>query len=803
MLKKRKKLIKRIAVGIALVLLLGMATLAIMIASFLGNLPTPEQITSHEVSQSTKIFDRTGQVLLYEIHGEENRTIVPFDQIPASVKNATIAIEDQNFYNHPAFDWRGILRAILKDVRGLSKNQGGSTITQQLAKNAFLSNEKTITRKLKELLLALRLEKQYSKDQILELYLNQIPYGGNAYGIEAAAKTYFNKSAKDLTLAQSALLASLIQAPTYYSPWGSHLNELLQRKDVILQEMKSLGFISEAEAKTAKAEKLIFLGQLTAIQAPHFVIAVQDYLSKKYGDDTLQIGGLKVITTLDVKLQKIAEAAVKTGAARNTELYKGKNAALFAEDPKTGQVLAMVGSHDYFDTKNEGNFNVATQGLRQPGSSFKPLAYVTAFKEGYAPNTVLFDLPTEFDTTGIPSRSYQPQNFDDAFRGPMTLRNALAQSINIVAVKVMYLAGIDNILKTAQDFGITTLTERSRYGLSLVLGGGEVKLSEMVGAYGVFATEGVHRDQTMVLSVQDSRGNTLESFEDKPKNVIEPQYTRLINDILSDVNARSPLFSASLGLTIFSDRDVALKTGTTNNYVDAWTIGYTPSLVAGVWAGNNHREPLEKHGGSILAAVPIWSEFMKKALEGTPPETFTKPDPIVTSKPVLNGDYKANNQIHTILYYVDKKNPQGPRPINPESDPQFQNWETPILKWASENLPGFGSYNEPGSDIINNAPANNTNASGGGPTIQIFSPQVGSTAQDPFMVSFTVSSSETIKHITVYMNDTAIESIDTGDTSYSYHKQVSINTLNAQNQLRVRAETASGKVSEQSVIFFR
>ena len=798
MTKKRKKFIVKILIGISLILFLGIATLLIIVASFVSGLPTPQEISNREVSQSTKIFDRTGQTLLYEIHGEEKRTVIPFNEIPSSVKNATIAIEDQNFYSHAAFDWKGILRALINDTLNLSKDQGGSTITQQLAKNVFLSNEKTITRKIKELLLAVRLEEQYSTDQVLEFYLNQIPYGGNSYGIEAATKTYFNKSAKDLTLAQSALLASLIQAPTRYSPWGTHVDELLQRKNTTLQNMKNLGFISEDDLKTAQAEKFKFAPQLIAIQAPHFVIAVQDYLSKKYGDDVLQNGGLKVITTLDIKLQKIAEEAVRVGAARNMDLYKGKNAALFAEDPKTGQVLALVGSHDYFDIENEGNFDVATQGLRQPGSSFKPFAYITAFKEGYTPNTVLFDLSTEFDTTGILSRSYRPQNFDGFFKGPITLRNALAGSINIPAVKVMYLAGIDDVLKTAKDFGITTLTERSRYGLSLVLGGGEVKLSEMVGAYSVFATEGTHYDQTMILSVQDSKGNTLESFKDQAINVIEPQYARLINDILSDVIARSSLFTASLALTTFPDRDVALKTGTSNDFIDAWAIGYTPSLVVGVWAGNNHREPLQKKGGSVLAAVPIWSDFMKKALNGTLPETFTKPDSIATPKPILNGDYKAGMQIHTILYYIDKTNPQGVPPTNPESDPQFQNWEIPVLNWARQNIQDFDLYNMPGATI----PVLNGSL-GQLATIQIFSPQIGNFIQGPLTVSFSVQSTEELKNTNIYINNVLIESVSLSGTSHVYDKQIQTVALEAQNQLKISVETASGKKSEQSVIFFR
>src|SRR3989344_133999 len=584
----RKKTFALIGAAAGLFIFFSLALAGIAAIMIVKTLPSADEISNRQVNQSTKIFDRAGEVLLYEIDGEEKRTVIPFSEIPDSVKEAAIAIEDQSFYEHPAFDWRGILRALIRDALHLERREGGSTITQQLAKNAFLSNEKTVARKIKELFLALKLEQQYSKDEILNLYLNQIPFGANAYGIEAAAKTYFNESAKDLSIAESALLAALPQAPTYYSPWGTHLDELLIRKNFILDQLERLVYIDAEQKKTAKAAKLKFAPQSTSIKAPHFVMAVQDYLIKKYGDDALRAEGFKITTTLDMKLQVAAEKAVAEGAKRNAELYKGRNAALFAEDPRTGQILAVVGSKDYFDIENEGNFNVAMRGLRQPGSAFKPFAYLTAFEKGYTPDTVVFDVPTEFDTTGKPEKSYKLHNFDEQFRGPISLKEALAESINIPAVKTLYLAGIDETLETVRNFGINTLNERSRFGLSLVLGGGEVKLTELVGAYTVLAEEGIKHDEAVVLKIETSKGKVLEEYADKAETVVDSQYPRLINEILSDVSLRAPLFSASLGLTQVENYDVALKTGTTNNYVDAWTIGYTPDIVVGVWAGNNH-----------------------------------------------------------------------------------------------------------------------------------------------------------------------------------------------------------------------
>lgn len=698
---KRNRFIWLKIIG-ALILIFFSVSLFVLakVAKIAKELPDPKQfVASHQVSQSSKIYDRTGEVLLYEIYSEEKRTVIPFEEIPDYLKKATIAIEDKNFYEHPALDWRALTRAFLTNIIEGRIVQGGSTITQQLAKNAFLSSEKTYERKIKELILAYWIEKKYSKDNILELYLNQIPYGNNAYGIEAAAKTYFGKSAKELSLAESVLLASIPKAPTYYSPYGSHNNELLQRKDYILKQMFETSIIDNEEFERAKNYQYQFEPQnIGSIKAPHFVIMVKDYLAEKYGENFLENGGLKIITTLDWNLQQTAELVVKEGAERNENLYKGKNAALVAQDPKTGQILTLVGSRDYFDIKNDGNFNVASQGLRQPGSAFKPFAYLTAFEKGYSPQTIIFDLPTEF-TANNPNcplvvnfsnkskECYHPENFDRQFKGPVNLKNALAQSLNIPAVKVLYLAGIEDTIKTAKNMGITTLNNISRYGLSLVLGGGEVRLIDLVNAYAVFSQEGIKHNQKIVLKIEDFSGKTIESATDQAVKVVDSQHARLITNILSDDEARKPLYQGSFNLTTFEGRQVALKTGTSNDYIDAWTIGYTPNLVVGVWAGNNDNAPMQKQAGSILAALPIWNSFINKTLNYFPVEFFNntgKEDENI-NKTMLSGDYINNNNIHNILYYVDKNNPLGDIPINPENDSQFKNWEIPVQNWIKSN----------------------------------------------------------------------------------------------------------------------
>ncbi len=634
-----------------------------------------------------------------------------FDQMPQSLKDATVAIEDQNFYNEPAYDWKGILRALWADITHGGIVQGGSTITQELARNAFLTQNQTVTRKLKELILAIKLNAYYSKDQILDLYLNQVSYGPNIAGVEEASEAYFGVPVNQINLAQAAVLAALPQAPTFYSPWGSHVSDLLARQKLVLQAMYAQGKITQKQLSDALAYKMVFQPQSQgAIKAPNFVMAVENYLIQKYGEDMVDNGGLKVITTLNWPLQQQAETAITQGVARDTQLYKAYNGALVAEDPTTGQIVAMVGSANYFATsslpvgctpsvncKFDPQFNVATQGLRQPGSSLKPFIYLTAFQEGYSPDSILFDVPTEFSTNSscptIPnfnsnvtnSKCFHPQNFEGTFIGPVSMRDALAQSINVPAVETLYLVGEQRAIQNAFNFGFTTLTDPSQYGLALVLGGGAVHLIDEASAYSVLANEGVKHAQSMVLQVQDSQNNVLESWQDQATQVADAQSVNLINDVLSDAAARAPLMQASQNLTVFPGYDVALKTGTSNDYRDAWAIGYTPSLVVAVWAGNNDNSVMVRNGSSILAAVPMWSAFMAQALPEVPNATFIQPDPVNESKPILAGVAYPDGVPHSDLYYINRNDPTGPPPTNPAADPQFGNWEAALQNWATSH----------------------------------------------------------------------------------------------------------------------
>jgi len=804
------RLIGKFVLVLIILLILGVGFLFHVIRG----LPNADEITQRKIVESTKIYDRTGEVLLYEIHGEEKRTIIPEEEIPDFVKYATISIEDNAFYSHPAFDWRGILRALMVDLLRGGAVQGGSTITQQLAKTAFLTPERTITRKIKELVLAWRLEQHYSKDEILNLYLNQVPYGANSYGIEAAAQTYFNKRAKDLNLSEVALLVSLPNSPSYYSPWGSHTSELEERRKFVLKRMRELGYIDEEQlASSIDNSPKVVLQPASSIKAPHFVFYVQDYLRKKYGDDLLEIGGLKITTTLDWELQKLAEEAVENGVKRNSELYRGENGALVAQEPTTGQVLAMVGSKDYFaksvpegcapgkNCKFEGNFNVAAQGLRQPGSALKPFIYLTAFQKGFAPETILWDTATEFNTgnSNCPpvvdfrntnKSCYHPENFDSVFRGPVAMKEALAQSINVPAVKTLYLAGLDNVLNNLSSFGITALNDKNRFGLSLVLGGGEVKLIELVGAYSVLADDGIKHNQAVVLKVENNKGNVLEEYKDENSRVADENHARLINDILSDVDLRAPLYSASLKLTQVTGHQVALKTGTTNDYRDAWAIGYTPNLVAGVWVGNNNRESLTSKGGSILAAVPMWHDFMSKALLNKPLDTFPRPEPILSSNPIIRGEL-IEGEYHNILYYLGRVN-----------DPQFNNWEEGIRQWTQNNQIDLNKFNTTNIKPIPDQEA--SISSGGDIIINLINPKNGEFVEDEITINAEIASSSKINKLEIYLNNELIENIISDlNTFYSYKSVLKPLNINIQNILVIRATNEGGSKTSKEVILFR
>ncbi|MCX6765371.1 MAG: PBP1A family penicillin-binding protein [Candidatus Moranbacteria bacterium] len=677
---------------------------------FAKDLPSPGKVNRRVIIESTKIYDRTGEHLLYEVHGEEKRTLISFSEIPDTVKYATIVLEDQDFYSHRGIKLSSIIRAAMKDILRQDVMQGGSTITQQFVKNSILSPERTLTRKVKEVILAIEIEQKFSKDEILGMYLNEIPFGSNAYGIEAAAQTYFGKPARELTLDEAALLAALPKAPTYYSPYGSHFEELKKRQEAALKRMVDLGYITQDQSEEAK--KTDVLGKVfpyrERIDAPHFVMYVKEYLESKYGQQVVEQGGLKVYTTLDWEKQSIAEKAVRDGAEKNQKAWGAENAALVALDTKTGQILAMVGSKDYFDKSIDGQVNVAIRD-RQPGSSFKPYVYLTAFAKGYTPETMIFDMETEFETQD--GKEYKPRNYDGKFRGPVKMKEALGMSLNIPAVETLYLAGVKDSIATAKRMGITGLNQPERYGLSLVLGGGEVKLIDHASAFGTLATKGVRYPRTAVLKIEDSHSEVLEEFkQEEGEKVVEEKYVAMIDHILSTNDYRSPVFGSNSPLR-FDDRPVAVKTGTTNEFRDGWTVGYTPSLVVGVWAGNNDNTPMREGADGVNVAAPIWRSFLDQVLGNYAIEQFPEYKKEETGKPILDGklDIEKNVKVceipgedneyclankyckdtkerdfidaHTILWYVDKDNPRGDYPKEPQKDPQFKNWEKAVEKW--------------------------------------------------------------------------------------------------------------------------
>ncbi len=671
------------------------------------DLPTPEGLARRVVPQSTKIYDRTGKILLYDIHGAERRTSVPLSQIPHTLKLATLAAEDRTFYEHSGFRFTSMIRSVLVNILRGSKVQGGSTITQQLIKNAILGSKKTYARKVRELILAYQIEKFFSKEEILQLYFNEIPYASNAYGAEAGAQVVFGKPVNNLNLAESAILASLPKATTYYSPWGTHRDDLIKRQHYVLDAMTELGQITKPEAEEAKQFKLEFKERRESITAPHFVFYVREILTERYGEKLVNEGGLKVITTLDVTAQTQAETAIKKSYDKNLK-YGATNASLVALDVPTSQILAMVGSVDYFDDKNDGQVNVALRS-RQPGSSFKPIAYTAAFALGFKPETILFDVETTFKTD---TKDYTPHNYDGKERGPISLRQALAGSLNIPAVKLLYLTGIDRVLELAKSLGYTTLDDRSRFGLSLVLGGAEVKLLEHINSFTTLARDGIYKTPTSILKVEDDKGKTLEEYkENSGIEVLNSNVARATTSVLSDNQARSFIFGSSNHLTL-PNRPVAAKTGTTNDYRDAWTLGYTPQIATGVWVGNNNNKEMKKGADGSVVAAPIWQNFMTEINKDKPVVNFIPPTTISTNKPILNGilgqevvidsltgklatdstppEFKINKifpSYHTILNTVVPGAPLGEAPENPARDPQFNNWETAIQNWArKQNL---------------------------------------------------------------------------------------------------------------------
>lgn len=630
------------------------------------DLPTPGKLVNAQTAQSTHIYDRNG-VLLYSVYKNENRTYVPLSKIPKYLQEATISVEDKNFYTNQGFSITGYLRAVRNIIlfRSLS---GGSTLTQQLVKNTLLSSERSIPRKIKELILSIQVDKKYSKDQILEMYLNDIPYGGAAVGVEAGAETYFGKSVKDLDLAESAFLSGLPQSPSAYSPFSGH-KYYIARTDEVLTQMVNDRYISQkqADASLNEIKNTQFSQNDTSIKAPHFVMYVKSLLAKEFGENMVDNGGLQVTTTLDWNIEKQAEAIVKEQIGK-LKIYHATNGAAVVTDPATGEILSMVGSSDYFDTKNDGNFNAALA-QRQPGSSLKPIMYAVAFEKGYTPATMVMDVKTDFPTQDPTNPIYTPVNYDGKYHGPIQLRFALGNSINIVAVKMLARVGIKNVMEKAYEMGIEnwqpTPSNIADVGLSLVLGGRETTLLSETTAYGVFASGGYRHDPVAILKVTDGNGNVLYRYQPtQGQRVLSPEVSFLISHILLDNVARTMEFGPNSWLVI-PGKTVSVKTGTTDEKRDNWTIGYTPSYVVGVWVGNNDNSPMNQAIASgETGASPIWHDIMSYILKGKPDEPPKKPDDVVALQiDALGGGLPVANEPTRSEYFIKGTEPTSPSPI--------------------------------------------------------------------------------------------------------------------------------------------
>jgi len=702
-LNRRKKIpkLKTLIWGLAIFVAIGFIGGTIMVAIISRDLPDPNKLSDRQVAESTKIYDRTGEHLLYEVYQDKKRTLIGLDQISPLAVKAVVAIEDKTFYTHGGVKPLSILRAAFNNlIRRKTGSGGASTITQQLIKNTVIGDEYSYFRKIKEAILAMRLEKKYSKDEIIKMYLNEVPYGSTNYGIESAAESYFHKSAKDIDLAESATLAALIQAPSRYL---NNPDSLRLRRDTVLKLMFDQGYITENEKTTAQNEALRIYRSGGIMDAPHFVLYVKQLLADKFGENAIDTGGYKVITTLDYDKQKIAETAVKELGDKFAKSANADNAALVAIDPKTAQILTMVGSRDFFNDEIDGQFNVAVLGLRQPGSSLKPFIYTAAFEKGYTPDTVLYDTITNFGSG--PNGDYIPHNYDGKEHGLVTMRKALQGSLNIPAVKTLYLVGVKNAIDFAKRFGYTTLSENA--GLSMVLGGSEVNLLEHTNGYATLADNGVYHEPEAILKITNAASDTV--YEWRPTDgteAIKPELATAITSVLTDDSARAFMFGRNSTL-VLQGRPVAAKTGTTNDYKDAWTMGYTPSLAAGVWVGNTKPAPM-KGGGNTLAGQ-IWNRFMKESLATTTVEQFPTSTPNDATKPVLRGSdggiklpiNKLNGKIatsstppglieertylppHDILFYINKDDPRGPNPTNPADDSQYTAWETGLQEWIA------------------------------------------------------------------------------------------------------------------------
>lgn len=631
---------------------------------FAFNLPSPDKVIRRE-GFSTKILDRNGKVL-YDIFSDERRTPVELGQIPENLKHATIAIEDKNFYEHGGFDPLGMLRGFSR-IFTTGRAQGGSTLTQQLVKNVLLTPERSVTRKIKEFILAVQIERLYSKDQILQMYFNEAPYGGNIWGIEAAAETYFGKNVSDLGLVECAILAGMPQRPSTFSPYSTTPTAYVGRTQDVLRRMQEDGYISKEEEDQALAdlENVQFQDRGASFKAPHFVQYVQKILEDRYGQRAVEQGGLKVTTTLDLDLQDAAQNIVSEEIEK-VEYLNITNGAVVAMDPETGEVLAMVGSKNFNAPDYDGQVNVTTS-LRQPGSAIKPITYVTGFEEGFTPATLIMDVPTEFPG-GEGQPIYKPENYDGKYRGPLQVRYALPNSINVAAVKMLAMVGLPDMMQKAYDMGLSTLEPTkenlARFGLSLTLGGGEVRLLELTQAYAPFMNKGYRVDPVVILKVEDADGKVLEQVEPKKGNsVLSEENAFLIAHILSDNSARSAVFGTNSLLNI-PGRTVAVKTGTTNDFRDNWAVGGNTQVVVGAWVGNNDNSQMKSVASGVSGATPIWRRILMEALKDKPNVGFEVPKGVVTAEVDAISGYAAHDGFPSRVEYFRKGTEPGADPVH-------------------------------------------------------------------------------------------------------------------------------------------
>jgi len=761
--------------------------------------------------------------------------------------HATLAAEDSNFYAHQGYSLMGMVRAVKNIVFGEGL-QGGSTITQQVVKNALLSQERTLARKVKELVLSLQLENKYSKDEILQMYLNETPYGGQSYGILTASKAYFNKHPSELTLAEAAFLAGLPQRPSYYSPYSSNPEAGLERKNYILYLMKERGwldengvrhFISEEDYEAGRSEELKFAAAVTSFKAPHFVFYVRQLLIEMYGEEMVEQGGLVVTTSLDLELQEMGQQIVYEEVEKAKDLNVG-NGSLVAFDPRTGQILAMVGSKDYFiEPEPKGcisgttgkdscvfdpHVNVTTS-LRQPGSAIKPITYATMLLQGYAVSYPLVDVPTTFEKADA-GKDYKPENYDGKFRGPMSLRKSLGNSINVSAVKALKIVGIDSMIETAKKLGVTTFNEPERYGLSLTLGGGEVKLLELTSAFSTFAARGVRRDAVAILEVKDSQGNVIYKWRDNGGDqVLSEEVAFLISDILSDDGARSEVFGSGSLLNIPGYR-VAVKTGTTDDKRDNYAIGFTPTIAVGVWVGNNNNESMNPYLASgITGATPIWNRFMKTYLADheterfIPPETVHKIEVDLLTGMLPFADFdkreewfiKGTEPTSVSDWYMTLEICKPDGKLASEAcekagktkkmtfikiKAELSEWQDDVDAWVHENYLGQSEYFPPSIESKLYFDEDGDPKEDGEPMIEILDFEDGDNVTLEFRLKVEVSSPHTITKVKIYLDDELV----TTDTSIPYgYNFVFSNEDAGEHEFNVIAEDSRGKEGEKKV----